>query len=76
MPPQPPVLVSRRNPFQSVSTSAAYSVRRQMDSRVGSCKWHLKIAYGYERDSGVVPALRDGLAQPPAQMRRGLRGRA
>ncbi|TGZ37436.1 Uncharacterized protein DBV15_10647, partial [Temnothorax longispinosus] len=49
-------------------------VRRQMDNRVGSCKWHLKIAHGYERDSRVVPTLRGDLAQPSAQMRRGLRG--
>lgn len=76
MPSQPPVLVFGRNPPQSVSTSAAYSVRRQMDSRVGSCKWHLKIAHGYESDSRVVPDLRGGLVQPPAQMRRGLRGQA
>ncbi|KYN16866.1 hypothetical protein ALC57_10845 [Trachymyrmex cornetzi] len=41
-----------------------------MDSRVGSCKWHLKIAYGYERDSRVVPALRSGLAQHGANAAR------
>jgi len=70
MPSQPPALVAWRNPLQSVSTSPAYSVRRQMDSRVGSCKWHLKIAYGYERDSRVVPTLRSGLAQPGANAAR------
>ncbi|KYN00995.1 hypothetical protein ALC62_08221 [Cyphomyrmex costatus] len=70
MPSEPPVLVAWRNPPQSVSTSAAYSVRRQMDNRVGSCKWHLKIAYGYERDSRVVPALRGGLAQSGANAAR------
>ncbi|KYN31525.1 hypothetical protein ALC56_14406 [Trachymyrmex septentrionalis] len=41
-----------------------------MDSRVGSCKWHLKIVYGYERDSRVVPALRSGLAQSGANAAR------
>lgn len=47
------------NSLQSASIPTAYSVPRQMDSRVGSCKWHLKIAHGYERDPRVVPALRD-----------------
>lgn len=28
-----------------------------MDSRRGSCIWHLKIVRGYERDSRVVPVL-------------------
>ncbi|EGI71018.1 hypothetical protein G5I_00127 [Acromyrmex echinatior] len=70
MPSQPPALVVWRDPPQSVSTSPAYSVRRQMDSLVGSCKWHLKIAYGYERDSRVVPTLRSGLAQPGANAAR------
>lgn len=63
-----------RSARRSFSTSAAYSVQRRADSRVASCKWHLKIAHGYERDPRVVPALRDGLAQPSAQMRRGLPG--
>lgn len=59
MPSQPPVLVARRDLPRSFSTSAAYSVRPRTDNRVVSCKWHLKIAHGYERDPRVVPALRD-----------------
>lgn len=75
MPPQPPVLVARAQ-----SASKRFHLGRIFrSSSNGQPRRFLQMAFEdrarYERDSGVVPALRSGLAQAPAQMRRGLRGR-